>query len=76
MARPSLDLVHYIALVRDTFSVNDLDEHLPPTIDERAVGWVLRQGARLGWYHLNGGATRHGGPVVLWESELHGGTAA
>jgi hypothetical protein len=62
----ALDLVHWLALTRDTFTVEDLDEQLPATVDKRAVGWVLRRGARLGWYHAvghaNGGPSRHGRP--------------
>ncbi len=54
--------------------VEDLDQHLPPTVDRRAVGWVLRQGARNGWMHatgyVNGGPSRHGRPVVLWQSDI------
>jgi hypothetical protein len=72
----ALDLVHYLALTRDTFTVEDLDEQLPPTVDRRAVGWVLRRGARLGWMvhagYENGGPSRHGRPVVLWQSNLRG----
>jgi hypothetical protein len=76
----ALDLVHWLALTRDTFIVCDLDPYLPPTIDRRAVGWVLRRGARNGWYHAlgyeNGGPSRHGRPVVLWQSDVRGGDAA
>ena len=42
----ALDLLHVIARTKRTFTVEDLDRHLPHTVDKRVVGWVLRQGAR------------------------------
>jgi hypothetical protein len=74
------DLVHWIAMTRQTFTVCDLDPYLPPTADRRAVGWVLRRGARNGWYaaigYESGGPSRHGRPVVVWRSLINRGTAA
>ena len=75
----ALDLLHVIARTKRTFTVEDLDRHLPQTVDKRAVGWVLRQGARNGWMradgYVNGGRSRHGRPIVRWVS-LIGGDAA
>jgi hypothetical protein len=70
----ALDLVHHLALTRDTFTVCHLDPFLPATVDKRAVGWVLRRGARNGWYEAAGYETgdraRHGRPVVRWRSRI------
>jgi hypothetical protein len=72
----ALDLLHVIASTKATFTVEDLDDHLPPTLDRRAVGWVLRQGAKNGWMradgYVNGGRSRHGRPVVRWVSLIGG----
>jgi hypothetical protein len=72
----ALDVVRYLALTRDAFTVEHPDPHPPPTIDKRVVGWVMRRGARLGWYYPvgyeNGGPSRHRRPVALSASDPPG----
>jgi hypothetical protein len=76
----ALDVLHYVALTNAEFTIADVDPYLPPVIDKRSSGWLLREGARLGWMvhagYTSGGPTRHGRPVVVWRSLINGGSAA
>jgi hypothetical protein len=76
----ALEAVYETAKRLAYFTVMNLDGLIPATLDKRAVGWVLREGAKRGWYEADGyetgDRTRHGRPVVRWRSLIYRGDAA
>lgn len=75
-----LQTLYEIAQRHATFDVTHLDGLLPPMVDRRLVGWLLKEGQRRGWMtstgYVSGGASRHGRPVVRWHSNIYRGDNA
>jgi hypothetical protein len=76
----ALDLVHWLALTRDTFTVEDLDEQLRPrSTNGRSGGCCV---VELGSAGTTRSATRTvvrrgtAALIVLWQSDVRGGDAA
>jgi hypothetical protein len=63
-------------LTNAEFTVADVEPYLPAVIDKRSIGWLLREGARLGWMehagYTSGGPSGHGRPVIVSRSLLNG----
>jgi hypothetical protein len=61
-----------LAETRQHFTVEHLSPRVPATTDLRALGAILREGAKRGWIIAEGWTpgdrTRHGRPVRVWRS--------
>jgi hypothetical protein len=68
----SLVAIRRVAESRETFTVEDVP--FPATADNRARGAALKAASRYGWIRpngwTNGDRSRHGRPVVRWESRV------
>ena len=71
----ALETLRELASELETLTVEHLRQRVGPTYDLRALGAVLKAGARRGWIvssgeYVNGGPERHGRPIAVWISNL------
>jgi hypothetical protein len=72
-----LAIIEATARTHETFTVEAVRPHVPPTVDYRSLGAVFSQAARLGYIAADGwvsgdGKMRHGRPIRRWVSLLRG----